>query len=533
MLEQRRDETTLQDILDRLAADSRAIESKDQNQIKVVAIEALKFMGMEYEQRLESSIKSEVGVGTQASIYELRDAETRVNLISDRYFMLLTERQRLGKVRVGGHPQLQQLDDQLGFLKNELTRAEAMREQFRMAGIGTKAEIDEAKTLAENGPTWEEQKRETERQSIGLYVTQMEADAMRLNNAIERREVELASVRTSASKISGDVVELNILQKQIEEKRDSVRVILDRLSEINVLSSNYNMVKVRVLDSPGPGSKIAPSLPKSVGYGVLIASRIGAGLALLIDRADLAFRKPHEIFERLGAPVMGKIPRVRVAGKQSSGSPNLISAHQSNSSFTESFRGIRTALFYAAGREDIRSILCTSPSPGDGKSTTACNLSLSMIQAGKRVLLVDADMRRPRVHQYFGEKIGPGLIDYLNGDSSLEEIVRPMTNENLFVITAGSRAKHPGEMVGHPKLAELLSEAREHYDFVIVDSPPVMPVADPCVLGSLVDGILLVVRIRKGVKVTSQKSRESLTRAGGKLVGVLVNGVDENPHYCE
>jgi capsular exopolysaccharide synthesis family protein len=527
LADQRQDELALQSINDRLLILNRAVDSNDDQQIRVAAIQALKSMGLDFQEKLEATVTS-----AASNKEALHRAEGQMNSRWAKYSEVLEERWAMGRTYGSGHPKIRQMDDRLAFLKKDLDIAVAEWEQLQQA----EKEFEErtaAANSASEGMSKEEKKRETELQWIKLYATQLESDATRLDISMERRQSELETVRQDASKVSGDVVELNILQTQIDEKRDAVRIILDRLSEINVLSSNYNMVRVRLLDTPAPGVKIAPSLPKSIGYGVLIATALGIGLALLIDRADLSFRGPHEIIERLGVPVMGLIPRARSAGKKHNSGAQLIFSHQSNSLFTEAFRGLRTALFFSAGRDDIRTILCTSPSPGDGKTTTACNLAISMALAGKRVLLIDADMRRPRVHQYMGEKSSPGLNDYLKGEVTLEEAVRQISNENLFVITAGSRVKEPGEMVGHPKLAQLLSESRELYDFVIVDSPPVLAVADPCVLASQVDSVLLVLRIRKGIKMTSQKSRDVLQRAGARLLGVVVNGVDENPHYHE
>ena len=150
------------------------------------------------------------------------------------------------------------------------------------------------------------------------------------------------------------------------------------------------------------------------------------------------------------------------------------------------------------------------------------------------MVLVDADFRRPRVDRYFGEEMNPGLLDILSGEANLDETIRTSgLQEKLSLITSGGRPANPGELVTSEAFKELICELRDRFDFVLIDSPPVLPVSDPASIASLVDGVYMVTRIRKGVKLTAQKAKDTLDTVGAKWMGIIVNGIDENPHYSE
>ena len=336
--------------------------------------------------------------------------------------------------------------------------------------------------------------------------------------------------------VSEGIAELNLLQNEIDEKGELVSGFVNKLSEFEIRSEdNYATTSVKQLNKPKRGAKVAPSLPKSLALGTVLASLLGIGLAILVDQSELAFRNPTEIFQRLQIPVVGRIPRInirQIEAKQ--GHASLVAAHKPSATASESFRDVRTGLFFRSNVDDIKTILFTSPSPGDGKSTTIANIAISIAQAGKKVCLIDADFRRPRVHQYFGQELAPGLLGVLSGEIELDEAIQDCAIQNdLFLLPAGGRPSNPGELVTSEEFRNLIEALREKFDYVLIDSPPVLPVSDPATIASIVDGVYLVTRIRKGVKLTSQKAKETLDRVGANWMGVIVNGVDENPHYSE
>ena len=328
-----------------------------------------------------------------------------------------------------------------------------------------------------------------------------------------------------------------MLQSQIDQKGKLVNGFVNKLSEFNILSKDkYSTTSVKILNTPKARSQSCSVVAQSsLALGTVLASLLGLGLAILVDQSELAFRNPAEIFERLQVPVVGRIPRINIRQIDASqGHASLVAAHKPAATASESFRDVRTGLFFRSNVDDIRTILFTSPSPGDGKSTTISNIAISIAQAGKKVCLIDADFRRPRIHQYFGQELAPGLLGVLSGEMELDEAIQPCgLQEDLFLLPAGGRPSNPGELVTSEEFRNLIEALREKYDYVLIDSPPVLPVSDPATIASIVDGVYLVTRIRKGVKLTSQKAKETLDRVGANWMGVIVNGVDENPHYSE
>ena len=382
----------------------------------------------------------------------------------------------------------------------------------------------------------EESFRDKERREwITMYQESLEQEQERLIARLSGVQAERDTVEKNASKVSMGIVELNMLQRQIDKKDTEVNLLLERLSEMNIMANNYTQTKVRTLDEPKYGKQVAPNLVRSIALGIMVAFMLGLGLAILVDQSELSFRSPHEIFERLNVPVVGRIPKIETRNIEAEhGHPSLITAHKPSSTGAEAFRDVRTGLFFRSNADDIRMILFTSPSPGDGKSTTIANMAISIAQSGKRVVLVDADFRRPRIHRYFEEENSPGMLDILSGEKTLSEGLRPTAlQDNLFLLTTGGRPANPGELVTSEAFRDMLATLKSQFDYVLVDSPPVLPVSDPATIASIVDGVYMVTRIRKGVKLTAQKAKDTLESVNANWMGIIVNGIDENPHYSE
>ena len=245
--------------------------------------------------------------------------------------------------------------------------------------------------------------------------------------------------------------------------------------------------------------------------------------------AEKMSSQPKEI------PVRSKIVRKE---KSLAGKSNIVrrgqKAHlEPRSIVAEAYRTIRTAVFFGVPKDEAKTIHITSPAPGDGKSTIASNLAIAMAQAGQKTLVVDADFRKPMQHQIFEvAHEATGLADVVAGVASLEEAVRPGPVEGLEVLSCGTEIPNPSEVLNSDAFARLLSEFSERYDRVIIDSPPVGPVADSQILSALCDITLLVLRAEVSTRRQSQHACESLVGVGGHLLGAIVNGVRrKHGHY--
>lgn len=203
----------------------------------------------------------------------------------------------------------------------------------------------------------------------------------------------------------------------------------------------------------------------------------------------------------------------------------LITRHHPKSPVSEAFRSLRTSLHFVGANQQYRSLLVTSPGPTEGKSTVLSNLAVTLAQSGKRVLVVDADLRKPNQHKIFEIPNSAGLTNVLVGESEFSETVRDTGVDNLSLLTSGPIPPNPSELLESEGMRALLEQAKDQYDFVLVDSPPVLPITDAAVMASQVDGILLVVKSGQTRVDLAKEAKDTLANARGKIVGVILNQI--------
>jgi capsular exopolysaccharide synthesis family protein len=455
--------------------------------------------------------------------------QARLDSLDAKVFDLETQQEEALRQYGPRHPASTSVESMLSAYKNK--QSEVSNELERLKKVFEGKQEEAIKNESQN----QDSKRK-DSDLVVLYGMKLTSDQATQKKQLEKVVAELSKLEESSKVIASDMAEVNMLKSQINERRDSVAKILDKLSAINVLSNNYTVTKVKVIDSASGARQVAPKMQTYLAIATLIAVAIGVLLAILIDRSDLAYRTPIDIQHSLSVPVICKIPKIRTlkALPGQTGSPILVTAFNPQSPASETFRAARTALLFSANQSNSKVFLFTSPSPGDGKSTTAANIAVSLAQSGKRVALFDADFRRPRVQQNFGIQIEPGATDVISGGISLMEAVRVCDfQERLTLLTTGGRPSDAGELVASPGFASIVEQLREQFDIVIIDSPPILPVADSTSLATVVDGIFLVLRIRKGVMLAAHKAKERLDMVQGKVMGVIVNGMDENVYYSE
>ena len=193
---------------------------------------------------------------------------------------------------------------------------------------------------------------------------------------------------------------------------------------------------------------------------------------------------------------------------------------------------MRTALYFNTQGKEHSVIQVTSPTPGDGKTTLAANLAVSIAQSGKRCLLVDADMRRPRQAVTFGIQSEEGFATVLSGQSHWRDVVQECEEVGgLSVLPSGAKPNNPAELSSLPAVKDLIEELREEYDFVIIDTPPLLAVTDPCPIAARVDGVILTLRIKKNVRISAERASEILRNLGANIIGLVVNGVGAQSGY--
>jgi capsular exopolysaccharide synthesis family protein len=286
-----------------------------------------------------------------------------------------------------------------------------------------------------------------------------------------------------------------------------------------------------------PSTPIFPDLTTSLIVGAVLGLGVGIAFALMRTASDRRIRGSDGVESRTGLPVVGTIP---LTGTGDSRLFDRASLAEPGARFavSEALRSLRTNLQFMDVDNPPRAIVVTSPVPGDGKSTIACNLAQTLAAGGKPVVLVDGDLRRSTVAKTMGLPGGAGLSDVLSGRAEIADVLQRTTHfENLLVLTAGSTPPNPSEVLGSERMRKLIEELAE-YATVIIDAPPLLPVTDGAVLTHQADGALIVVSMGKTTYDLLEKSLDTVAKAGGRALGVVLNkapikGVDASAYSYE
>jgi capsular exopolysaccharide synthesis family protein len=333
------------------------------------------------------------------------------------------------------------------------------------------------------------------------------------------------------------------LQSEVTRQRKLFDVLVERMREVD-LSNDYPKANVEVVQSAGPPSvPIKPKRARIILLSAFLGLLAGIGLAFLFEHMDDTVRTPEDLEERVGVPVLGFVPAMNgmAGGKDGFIHRGMVCAVEPTSSASEAYRNIRTSLFFSAPAERAKALVVTSGGPGDGKTTTATNLALVIAQSGKRVLLVDADLRRPTLHKVFGLESRKGVTTVLVGEATLDEAVQHASNdgkviENLDVLAAGPKPPNPSELLNSDSMRGLLDEARKKYDRILIDTPPVLFVADASILSAISDGVILVVKSAKNTRSLAGRARDQLRNVKAHVLGGILNEVHVSrlgPYYSD
>lgn len=303
--------------------------------------------------------------------------------------------------------------------------------------------------------------------------------------------------------------------------------IITRLQETN-LTTDMGGFKADVIAPPQFGTKVQPQAGTVFLASTFLGILLGAGVAFVAELSDSSFRSPEEAATTLRLPVVGLIPQFappsiaegRALAKLDR---SLATYFWPRSAQSEAYRGLRTGLYFKNRGQTHKVIQVTSPCPGDGKSTIASNLSICIAQSGKQVLLIDADMRKPRQHAIFGAEAEAGMSTLLAMDEELNDVVQPTSIENLWLLPAGQLPPDPAELLTSQRFAELVQLVRERYDYVIIDSGPLLVISDPSIISSQVDGVVLAMRLKKTKRRQAERAMEILRALEAPIIGVVAN----------
>ena len=359
---------------------------------------------------------------------------------------------------------------------------------------------------------------------VTAYKTQLENDLVGLSRQIIEIDSLIAQETVLAKDMMQYVTRERELAGKIEQTKSLYNAVVARLGDISLLR-DYSGFIIEVISPVKSGIQVWPRIPLMAVLGIVLGSIGGCLLGLVVDLTDKSFRDPADLREYLQMPILAHVGSclTRKAGLPN---PDLIAYHEPQSPAAENIRRLRTALYFHATDEKSKVFQITSPIAGDGKTTLTANLAASLANAGKRVVVVDADMRRPRLHKCFDVAQDAGLSELLIGEISLPQAIKSTCMENLSIITSGTIPPNPSELLSMPSFAELLQALREDYEYVLVDTPPVLAVSDPLVVSNQVQGTILTIRLRKETRAAARLAQEALIEANAHLLGMVVNGLD-------
>ncbi len=471
----------------------------------------------------ENQITSSIGDLTRAS------SQAQINriVVESRY-----------RVLTGMDPSA--LDASVGTVGGQASQALAglrgQRENLRsqLSGVDVTAGPNLPRVRTLRAQLAELDRQINEEQNRVLIQAREDLVAARADESQTRGALEAA--KSDAYKLRDDLVEYTIRQREFESKRQLYEGLLQRLSTAGV-QAGLESQEVDIVDNAVP--PIGPSLQPR-GSVLITNTIIWAGIAVILsfilESLDTSLSSVAEIEQISGLPSLALIPKARRSADPTTQTPaqrNLVVLTNPKSQFAEAFRALRTSLLLSIAGREPQVILLTSATPSEGKTTASLNLAAVLAQRDVRVLLIDADLRRPTVHHRFGLNGKVGLTSVLTGSIGLKDAVQNVPDlPTLDVLPSGPIPPFPTEMLSSDAMRRLVEESRGIYTHIVMDSPPLLSVTDSVVMAREADAVVLIVRHGKSTKHAVRRARDLLLRSGAKLAGIALNAVDlSSPEY--
>jgi capsular exopolysaccharide synthesis family protein len=347
---------------------------------------------------------------------------------------------------------------------------------------------------------------------------------------------EIEKYKQEAKKLSPLIAIYNELLREKREFDDKYNILRARLSSMQMTGNlSSSISNVRGLDKAQlPTRPVSPNLRTNVSLAAIMALIAGIALIFLLVFLDRSIKSVSDATQAAGAPVLGVIPQVTSAelgSKDDNRTRDMYVHEHPKSSIAECCRSLRTNILFSSADRELKTMVVCSANQREGKTTSVIYLGTTMAQSGQRTLLIDTDMRRPRLHKSTGVALSPGLSNLLIGDDDYDNLIKPTEVPDLYVLPCGPTPPNPAELLLTKRFETVLGELARRFDRIILDSPPIQPVTDAVVLSKRVDGVVFVVRASKTLRDELRRSARMIRDVGGSIVGVIVNELDARDSY--
>ncbi len=317
------------------------------------------------------------------------------------------------------------------------------------------------------------------------------------------------------------------LEREYQISANTYGMLMEKYEEVKIAEAG-KIANVRVVDrATVSGSPVRPRKKLNLFLGIILGLGLGLGSAFLLEYMDTSIKSLAEVEKLVSLPVLGAIPRMRTRANRKDEiariASHLITHQVPKSPISETFRAIRTNLQFVNPDDPVKTILVTSSVPAEGKTTVAANLAIVLAQLGAKTIIVDGDLRKPVMHKLFGLDANHGLTDLLTGKAALSGVIESTQIENLKLLPAGPTPPNPSELLGSKRMKNLIQRLKENFDYVVFDSPPTVPVTDAAVLGTEMDGTLVVLQIGKTDRHAIARTKEMLENVRAKILGLILN----------
>lgn len=346
-----------------------------------------------------------------------------------------------------------------------------------------------------------------------------------------------------ANLLNESAIQYNLLKRDVDTNRQLYEGLLQRLKEASVIAG-LKSSNVTVIDPARvPTRPSEPNIPRNLFLGLMVGLLGGVGLAIVLELLDTTVNTPDDVQMATGLPVVGVVPskcqdsEPKTKHGFTTLSTNagpvrfpLLAYERPRSQIAEAYRALRTSILLSCAPPKV--IVVTSSLPQEGKTTTSTNIAIVLAQKGARVLLIDADLRRPRIHKMMGATQRSGLTTLLRGQHSENDVIALTKIANLFCLYAGPTPPQPSEMLSSPQMRRYMAKWRNEFDHIVIDTPPILAVTDAALLSVDADAVLMVIRSGQTTKEALRRAHEVLAQVKAPMTGVVVNGVDtRQSHY--